>query len=294
MTGTESGRFSYADPPVQSWPPEIRHLVYPGPGFDWLGADYSQIESRVFSILTEDKRDLEIYTRYDQDPTPEWDIHTITGAELFGWSTAELLSKPTDQYKGVRAYAKGFRYGVLLYGGTPTHTKVKPTCICPRCAEHTAPMADVSPSDRKRHAERWFRQHQCAIRWRDNISNQVRFHHRLIGPLGQVWYFMAPWSREVQREAWNRIIQGTASGIIHRATRELHMLQCPLRLQHHDALYSETPNSDTERWAYTKQRVMEKPVPELDGHRFPVSIEVGPSWGEMEHWTPKPKTTNSS
>lgn len=107
-------------------------------------------------------------------------------------------------------------------------------------------------------------------------------YHALSGPLGQKWYFTQPWGAHVQREAWNRIIQGTAASIIHRAMRALHDLGCPMCLQHHDALYAET--REPNHWATTMRDIMERPVPELASHRFPVEIEAGPSWGEMEHW----------
>jgi len=30
--------------------------------------------------------------------------------------------------------------------------------------------------------------------------------------------------------------------------------------------------------------VMEQPVAELNNHQFPVSVEIGSSWGEMREW----------
>ena len=81
------------------------------------------------------------------------------------------------------------------------------------------------------------------------------------------------------------MIQGTAAGIIHRAMRALHDLDCPLCLQHHDALYAEIDQSRVRYWANVMKGVMERKVPELNNSRFPVDVEVGPSWGEMEHWS---------
>lgn len=80
------------------------------------------------------------------------------------------------------------------------------------------------------------------------------------------------------------MIQGTASEIIHRAMRKLHTLGCPMCLQHHDALYAEVKANELNYWANTMKLVMEQPVEELGNHRFPVEVEVGPSWGEMEEW----------
>ena len=66
MTGTENARFSYADPPVHSWPDEVRHLVQPAEGKLWLGADHQQVEARVFAILTNDTKDLEVLEKFDE------------------------------------------------------------------------------------------------------------------------------------------------------------------------------------------------------------------------------------
>jgi len=285
MTGTESGRFSYADPPIHSWPDEIRHLVRPAEGYLWLGCDYSQIEARVFAILTNDTKDLEIYRRYDANPDDkEWDIHYRTACDLFGGTIGELLSRPSDQVKGIRVYAKNFRYGVLLYGGGPTSTKAKVGCPCPKCADKAPPTVNITPKERQAHADKWFTAHPNAGKWRDEVSSQVRDTHTLTSPLGRKWYFTKPWSNELQREAWNRMIQGTASEIIHRAMRKLHTLGCPMCLQHHDALYAEVKANELNYWANTMKLVMEQPVEELDGSRFPVEVSVGPSWGEMEEW----------
>jgi hypothetical protein len=314
MTGTESGRFSYADPPVHSWPDEIRHLVRPREGYLWLGTDYQQVEARVFAILTNDTKDLEVFRRFDENPEDrEWDIHYRTACDLFGYGISELLSKPGKQVKGIRDYSKNFRYGVLLYGGSPTITKAKVGCPCPRCADKSPPTVEVTPTERKRHADRWFTQHPNVAQWRERISYEVMRTHALKGPMGQKWYFLSPWSTAVQREAWNRIIQGTAATIIHRAMRGLHRLGCPMCLQHHDALCAETydgpqgclprpveddsvvvwrnwrnevfdPTSGTRYWANQMREIMEQPVPELDNRRFPVEITCGPSWGEMRPW----------
>jgi DNA polymerase-1 len=285
MTGTENARFSYADPPVHSWPDEVRHLVQPDEDYDWLGADYQQVEARVFAILTNDTTDLKVYERFDENPDDkEWDIHYRTACDLFGYTIGELLSRPTDQIKGIRVYSKNFRYGVLLYGGGPTSTKAKVGCPCPKCANSAPPTVSVTPKERKRHAERWFAAHPNVYTWREQISYQVMRSHTITTPLGRKRYFMKPWGPEVQREAWNSVIQTTAAEIIHRAMRSLHTLGCPLCLQHHDALYAEVAKRDTNYWAQTIKTVMEQPVAELGNRKFPVDLEVGPSWGEMEHY----------
>jgi len=286
MTGTESQRFSVADPPAHSWPDEIRHLVRCADGYQITAADYSQIEARVFSIQTNDTHDLEVYRRYDANPQDkEWDIHYRTAAELFGYTVGELLSKPMEQVKGIRVYAKNFRYGVLLYGGGSTSTKAKVGCPCPKCAEKAPPTVDVSPADRRNHADRWFAQHPNVERWRNTINSQVRRTHALKGPMGQKWYFAAPWGKDVARQAWNRAIQGTAATIINRAMRALDALGCPLILQHHDALYSECLEGEVPKWAPMMKQVMELPVKELGERVFPVDLEAGPSWGELKVWS---------
>ena len=66
--------------------------------------------------------------------------------------------------------------------------------------------------------------------------------------------------------------------------RALDVLECPLCLQHHDALYIECPHGEADKWAQAMKAVMELPVEELGGRVFPVSLEAGPSWGEMSTW----------
>ena len=283
MTGTESGRFSYADPPIHSWPDEVRHLVRPPSGRVWLGADYQALEARIFALLTNDTIDLEIFRRFDENSEEkEWDIHIRTAAELFGISISELLSKSDTQLKGMRVYSKNFRYGVLLYGGGPTSTKAKVGCPCPRCVDKAPPTVDVTPKERKLHADRWFAKHPNVLKWRDKVDVGVRRTHSSTTVMGKKRYFSAPWGPDVQREGWNNEIQSPASTIIGRAMRALDVLECPLCLQHHDALYAECPEGETVGWAAAMRSVMELPVGEFGGVVFSVDLEVGPSWGEMK------------
>jgi DNA polymerase I-like protein with 3'-5' exonuclease and polymerase domains len=85
----------------------------------------------------------------------------------------------------------------------------------------------------------------------------------------------------VIRELYDYPMQHCATIIKDRAMVELDRWNAPLWLDHHDALYLEVPTGDLEGWANRQRKVMESPIPELDGMVFPVDMEVGPTWGTM-------------
>lgn len=287
MLGTESGRFAYSDPPVHSWPDEVRQFIEAPPGYLLVSADYSAVESRIFSHLTQDTIDLNIFEMNRLHPSdPQWDIHIRTACDLFGWSLEEFMGMDEIKRKGARNSAKSFRYGVIQYGGRPETVKGKVFCPCSRCAHKAPPTLEVGPAERTIQARRWFARHPNVLTWRRRISEEVRRTGRTTTVMGQVRYFSQPWDSRtspnaLEREAWNSHIQPVATTILRRAMRALHPA-VDLFLEHHDSLKAIALEADARRVASRMKEVMEAPVPEFGGAIFPVELEVGPNLGEMK------------
>ncbi len=49
MATVKTWRFAYENPPLQQYPPEVRHLFKAAPGHVFLAADYSQLEARILA-----------------------------------------------------------------------------------------------------------------------------------------------------------------------------------------------------------------------------------------------------
>lgn len=283
MEGTEGGRYAYADPPVHSWPPEIRHLVAARPDHVILSADFRAIEYRVWAYDCGDPELIRIFDQNANDPeSPEWDIHIRTSCELFGWKLEEFLALEKEKQKGARLVSKTFAYGVILYRGKPETAQTKVVCPCPRCADKVPPTITLTAAEKKRQAQRWFMRHPHALRWQSRIDSHVARHKWLDNPFGRRRYFSKPWGPELAREASNWRIQSTAREIIRRAEIALHRLGHPLILQHHDSLVEEVPADRALGYAREMREVMEAPIPELGGRSFPCEVSIGPSWGELQ------------
>ncbi len=281
------GRHSYADPPVHSWPSEIRHIVRARPGHSIVGLDYSAIESRVFAHLTEDTKDLATFAKHDETHDPVWDIHVRTAAELLGEppeAVVALRVPNPEGFAGRRGLAKGFRYGTIQYGGDPATVKGKVFCPCERCRDRLPPTLDLTAEQRVAQARRWFAGHPNVIVWRSEVSRQARSRRWIENPWGRRLYLTAPWSNDLERFVWNWHIQSTAREIIRTAEIKCHRAGLPAILQHHDALYFEVPDHLVAHTVSTARAIMEAPVAELGGMVFVTDPEVGPSWGELDHY----------
>ena len=78
--GTTSGRYSSKNPNFQNLPRDdkrVKSCIVARPGKVFVGADYSQLESRVFASFSNDTRLLDCFKNGD-------DFYSVIGAEVFG------------------------------------------------------------------------------------------------------------------------------------------------------------------------------------------------------------------
>lgn len=112
QTITATGRISSTEPNLQNIPMRmelgrrIRKVFVPGPGREFMDADYSQIELRVLAHMSGDEQLIEAY-HMDQD------IHRITAAKVFHTPFEEV----TDiQRRNAKAVNFGIVYGISSFG----------------------------------------------------------------------------------------------------------------------------------------------------------------------------------
>lgn len=107
QNGTTTGRFSSANPNLQNIPTRgelgmrVRQGFVAAPGHVLVGADYSQIELRVASILSGDETMQETFRRGE-------DVHAAVASRVFG-------IPPADVTNDMRRKAKVVNFGIL-YG----------------------------------------------------------------------------------------------------------------------------------------------------------------------------------
>ena len=267
----DTGRWAYADPPVQQWPKEIRPIVEAPEGTVILSADYSQIEARILAILADDRPSLEVF--YSGR-----DLHTQNALDLFGWSQEEWDALSESGRMAARNKSKSFLYGIS-YGGEAETMKAKLYCPCPVCKSKAPVEMNVSREEMALAQQRWYNKHPAIADFFDHLVREVFKTHVYVNPFGQAHKFFAPRS-EAARKARNNPMQSTATQIINNSILE--EPDWPWMLQLHDAHYLLVPEDEVSTWAPRLKALMERPVPELGGAVFPVELEVGKTWGSLE------------
>jgi len=261
--GTKTERLAYADPAVQQFPREVRGMIVAQPGHVLVAADYSQLEARILAILANDRPSLEAFARGD-------DIHAANATDLFG----QPVTRKDDPR---RDFAKNFLYGIS-YGGAAETLKAKLFCPCPRCK---APVALTVPrEDMRRLADRWFARHPAVMKFRVALADKVRRFHYYDSPFGGRRWVFSPWS-VAEREVYNLPMQWSAARITNRAMVRLHAMGAPIVLQMHDSIMLEVPSREEGIWKDWLKIAMERPVPELGGAVFPVTVSMAERWSEL-------------
>ncbi len=112
QTITATGRISSTEPNLQNIPMRmelgrrIRKVFVPEEGFEFMDADYSQIELRVLAHMSGDEQLIEAYRT-------EQDIHRITASQVFHTPFEEV----TDlQRRNAKAVNFGIVYGISSFG----------------------------------------------------------------------------------------------------------------------------------------------------------------------------------
>ena len=271
MYGTKTWRFAYAEPALQQFPPEARHVFIPERGRTFLQVDYSQLEARILAHLSGDQVSLDAFSR-------GVDVHIQNGSDLFD-------TRPDKVDKAIRNFAKSFLYG-LSYGGSTETMKTKLFCPCPRCEDSVPPTLALKRAELKTAGDRWFRIHSAVPRFQAETAEFIRKNHYYESPLGARRWIAKPWGAELERETKNLPMQFAGALLMNQRQVVLDKLNCPIIFQMHDSFLLEVPTGEVDLWAKLVKEVMEAPVPGL-GASIPVDVETGRNWGEMTAWAPQ-------
>lgn len=116
--GTTSGRYSSRDPNFQNLPRDdkrIKGCIVSRPGKIFVGADYSQLEPRVFASYSQDERLLACFKNGD-------DFYSVLGVEVFNKPGCSLKKDDENsfakQFPEERQFSKAFGLAAT-YGATP-------------------------------------------------------------------------------------------------------------------------------------------------------------------------------
>ena len=268
--GAVTGRLSSNSPNLQNIPirTELGRRVRRGfvarPGWQFVAADYSQVELRILAHVSGDKTLLQAFRDGE-------DIHRLTAAQVNGIALDEVTFEQRRQAKIVNF---GLMYGMGAY----------------RLANEN----DMTLAEAENYIKEYFERFPGVREYLDNTKEKAHTDGYVETLIGRRRYF--PIFRQggranrrfvasAEREAINHPIQGTAADIIKVAMIRLHEklsanYKAQMLLQVHDELIVEVPNEELDE---VKQLVVDtmRGAFELD---VPLQVEAdtGPNWYELK------------
>jgi DNA polymerase-1 len=268
QAGAATGRLSSAEPNLQNIPVRtsrgeaIRAGFVARPGWQFLVADYSQIELRIMAHLSGDSAFIEAFRQGG-------DIHRQTAALIFNVPPAEVTGE-------MRARAKTINFATI-YGQGPFAL---------------SRQLGISQDDARGFIARYFERFSGVRAFLDRqveLARQQGYvetlfkRRRYIPEIKERNFSLRAYG---ERNAQNSPLQGSAADLIklamvriHHAIRERGMASRML-LQVHDELVFEAPPEELEPLGELVRRQMENVVP----LRVPLVVDIGtgPNWLEAK------------
>jgi uracil-DNA glycosylase family 4 len=273
--GTSSGRLSSSDPNLQNQPETARYIYVPShPDWSIIDVDFSNIEPRLTAYFAQD---MDRLARFAE---PGYNEHK--------WTTSKFFDIPYDQV--VKDNDRDAPYGIskrinngLNYG---------------MGAMKIANTFDMDYKVVKDLVYKWKVINAKTAQWQTETAERAKADGFLTTPFGRKRYF---YTTAYYTESLSFLPQSSAADVIFKAMISLYhdrinwpvekaMKVCPIveplprparmLLSVHDSLVFEVPNAIMDECVSVIKRVMEAPIRELGGMRFPVEVKTGPSWAE--------------
>jgi DNA polymerase-1 len=270
QTSTVTGRISSSDPNLQNIPirtklgRQVRRAFVAEPGWQLIGADYSQVELRVMAHISGDEGLLEAFARDE-------DIHATTAAAIMDIPLADVTP---DMRRVAKAVNFGLSFGQTAYG--------------------LAGATGLTMAEAEDFIQAYFERFPKVRRYIDLTKASATRQGYVETLLGRRRYFpeLLPGSKAphntrqaAERMAINAPIQGTAADIIKIAMIDLHQalhehgLRTRMILQIHDELVVEAPDDEVDTVKTLTRQVMESAF-ELDAP-LKVDLKAGQNWEEI-------------
>lgn len=248
QTVTTTGRISSTEPNLQNIPVklemgrQLRKVFVAENGYQFIDADYSQIELRVLAHISGDENLLDAFEKNQ-------DIHTRTASEIFNVPMEEVTSTMRSSAKAVNF---GIVYGISDFG--------------------LGENLKISRMEAKKYIESYLDKYASVRQYMKDIVEEAKNNGYVLTLLKRRRYLPELQSSNFnirsfgERIAMNTPIQGSAADIIKIAMvevyRQLKEQQCrgKLILQVHDELIVEAPIEEVELVTEIVRGAMEKAV----------------------------------
>jgi DNA polymerase-1 len=275
-------RLAYADPALQQFPPESRHLLVAKEGHQFIAVDHSQLEPRIGSVLSNDRPALDCFAKGE-------DYHKQNTLDLFGWGEEDWERLDPGVAKAARSRGKSFILG-MDYGGKAETVASRKFCPCPKCAHMMPQEYHLTRAEMAAAEARYWAKHPERAAWREAIVAEVYGSPAAAGkgyytaPTGYKRYFYQP--KDIgMRSLMNHPLQHTAAQIVMDELTLCMEEGIPLVMQWHDELIAEAPAEKATETARQMKEIMERPVGYLGGSTFPVTVKVGKNLRDLEEIT---------
>lgn len=271
-----TGRLSASEPNLQNIPirseqgEQIRQAFVPEPGWLLLTADYSQIELRLLAHFSGDAALRQAFQE-------ERDIHGQVAAQVFAVPEAEVT--PT-----MRRLAKTVNFGVI-YGIS---------------AFGLAERLEVSQEEAGKFIDAYFAGYPQVLAYQQDLLRKCKEQGYVSTLLGRRRKFDGEAENNIrldssyqrrnqmEREALNMEIQGTAADLIKVAMLNVHrrlkaeQRRARLLLQIHDELVLEVPPEEVDAVARLVTEEMTGALAERLTVPLRVDLGVGPNWLDVK------------
>lgn len=290
--GTTSGRYSSKDPNFQNLPRDdkrIKECIVARPNKVFVGADYSQLEPRVFAYYSQDWALMKCFENGD-------DFYSIIGARVYGKEGISLKKDEKDsfakKYNTLRQNAKII--GLSATYGTTAYKMID--------AATTEEGHRMSIEECQHIIDTYFEEFPGVKAFMDGSHKEVvknGYVNNLFGrprriPEAKILQNYGKFShhnldyslRNLLNLAVNHKVQSTGASIINRAAIALHsrlkkeVPNAKLVLQVHDSLVAECDEKDGELVASIMKDCMENTC-QLEGVKLEAEPQIGKNLGEV-------------
>lgn len=286
--GTTSGRYASRDPNFQNLPRDdkrVKECIIARPGKVFVGADYSQLEPRVFSFMSKDERLLKSFNGTN-------DFYSVIGMEVYDKYDCIARKDGSDdafgiKYKKLRDLSKIIALA-STYGAT---------------AHQLAPTTGKSIDDTQRDIDNYFEKFPGVAAMMIDSHNLAKTDGQVVNLFGRprrmldakkitklygnLPHARLPYeARNILNLAVNHRIQSTAASIVNRAMIKflqnifLVEINCKIVLQVHDSIVVECLEADAENISLLLQDAMENTV-QLEGIRLEAIPKIGKNLAEV-------------
>lgn len=266
--GTTSGRYSSRNPNFQNLPRDdkrVKGTVVSREGRSFVGADYSQLEPRVFASFSKDERLLASFKSGD-------DFYSVIGSEVFGKVGLSMKKDDKDsfakKYPELRNIAK-----VVALSATYGTTAPKMASAIGKSMNEAQEVIDDYFENFPSVKQLMLAAHNEAME-RGQVKNLFGRPRRMPeaknirGSFGNIEHAKLPYeARNVLNLAVNHTIQSTGASIVNRAsvlfyqlTDEANIKNANIVMQIHDEIVVECDDADAEIVSDILKTAMENAV----------------------------------